>query len=350
MIRKERLPLLLFAMLCLLAGLWSGLTRIGWDIYILPVAAHHGAVMVGGFLGTLIFLEKVIPLKKRALLSIPLINASGIVFFFFGLPSVAISLLIAASLTMLFVFLHYYRLQRNVIYALMLAGTVCLLTGNVLLLSKSFYPLAFPWWTAFALFIIAAERLELTAFLPVKKSTKNIFIILLVCFVTGVAISFHGTGNLICGVALIGIGLWLMRFDLVGLNLKKSGLPRYVAIALLCGYFALLLTGIFFFTLSDQWLNYDALVHSFFIGFVFSMIFAHGPMILPGVLGISASPFSKLLYWWLGLLQASWLIRVFADVAIHLDVRKFSGLLSAVAIVGYFATMVILISRSHRHA
>lgn len=337
-------------MLCLLTGLWSGLTRIGWNTYILPLTAHHGAVMVGGFLGTLISLEKVIPLKKKSLLIIPLINASSVLFFFTGKPSFAIIALIVSSASMLLVFLYYLSRQRNIIYLLMMAGTTCWLVGNILLVTKVFYPLAFPWWTAFALLIIAAERLELTAFLPVRKSIKQLFSILLLLFIVGVTLSFHGTGNLISGIALIGIALWLMRYDIIGINLKKSGLSRYVATSLLCGYFALLLTGLFFFTLSDQWLNYDALVHSFFIGFVFSMIFAHGPMILPGVLGIAVSPYSKLLYLWLGILQSSWLLRVYTDVMMNLEIRKISGLLSAVAILGYFITMALLISSGKRHA
>lgn len=349
-IRKERLPLLALAILCLLAGLWSGLTRIGWNTYILPLTAHHGAVMVGGFLGTLISLEKVIPLKKKLLLIIPLINASSVLFFIIENPSLAIGALIVSSASMLFVFLYYFLLQRNVIYMLMMAGAACWLVGNVLLATKAFYPLAFPWWTAFALLIIAAERLELTAFLPVKKITKQAFNILLILFIIGVTLSFHGTGNLISGIALIGIALWLMRYDIIGINIKKSGLSRYVSTSLVCGYFALLLTGLFFFTLSDQWLNYDALVHSFFIGFVFSMIFAHGPMILPGVLGIAVSPYSKLLYLWLMILQTSWLLRVYTDVMVNLEIRKVSGLLSAIAILGYFITMGVLILRSKRHA
>ncbi len=86
MIKITRLPFILFAILCLLTGLWTGLSRIGWDIYISPASAHHGAIMVGGFLGTLIALEKIIPLKKRALFAIPLISAFSVVLFILNEP------------------------------------------------------------------------------------------------------------------------------------------------------------------------------------------------------------------------------------------------------------------------
>jgi hypothetical protein len=192
--------------------------------------------------------------------------------------------------------------------------------------------------------------MELMKFLPVTGISKNIFIGLLFSFVIGVMFSFHGTGNLICGLALVGIAIWLLRNDLITINIKKPKIPRFIALTLLCGYVALLFTGVFYFSLSDQWLSYDAIVHSFFLGFVFSMIFAHGPMILPGIMGVSVAPFSKILYLWLGLLQSSWILRTFADVTTELSMRKFSGLLSVVSILGYFISMAILTIRSQQHA
>ena len=158
--------------------------------------------------------------------------------------------------------------------------------------------------------------------------------------------SFHGAGNIVCGLALACVSIWLLRNDLIAINLKKHSVSLFIGITLLCGYIALLLTGIFFFLRSDQWFTYDAMVHCFFLGFAFSMIFAHGPMILPGILGINATPFSKVLYLWMILLQTSWMMRIFGDVLSSLEIRKLSGLLSVVAILGYFITMAILTKRS----
>jgi hypothetical protein len=345
MIKKERLPIVVMAMFCLLSGLWSGLTRIGWDIRVLPITAHHGAIMVGGFLGTLISLEKIIPLNKKALYIIPLLNVLSVVLFFVDQPRLAVYSLVISSVALFFVFLYYFRLQRDVIYIVMSFGALCWVIGNILLLTKRFYPLAFPWWAAFVLLIIAAERLELMKFLPVSSTNKKIFMAILFTFVVGASFSFHGIGSVLCGLALIGTSLWLLRNDLVAINLKKTNMAKYVAISLLTGYVALLFTGMFFLTLSNQWLNYDIIVHGFFIGFVFSMIFAHGPMILPGIMGISTNPFSKILYVWLSLLHVSWIVRIFADVTMDMQIRKISGLLSAAAILGYFVTMAMLTFR-----
>lgn len=350
MIKTERLPFVLLAMVCLITGLWTGLSRIGWDIYILPLTAHHGAIMVGGFLGSLISLEKIIPLKKKGLYIIPFLSAISVLFFYINLPTLSIISLIISSAGLSLVFIYYFYIERSAIYMLMLIGALSWLTGNVLLLTKFLYPLAFPWWVGFPLFIITAERLELMKFLPVNKLQKNIFISILLCFTIGLLFSFQGIGNIISGLSLMGISIWLMRYDLIGITIRKNGLPKFIAVALLAGYVALLLTGIFFITFSNQWLAYDALVHSFFIGFVFSMIFAHGPVILPGVLGIFAKPFHKILYLWLILLHSSWLMRIFADLYVNQMLRKASSIVTVIAIIGYFLSLAILTISHQRNA
>lgn len=351
MINLFRLPFLFLAALSLIVGLWSGLDRIGWDLNTLGVSMHHGAIMVGGFLGTLISLEKILPLKKRALFAIPAISGASTLFFYAQLPIAAWSCLILASLGLSAVFLHYFLREKNLIYLLMLGGGISWLIGNIVLISDRFYPLAFPWWLAFALFVITSERVELTKFLPVTNRAKSILVGLLACYLLGVMMSFHGNGSFISGVALTGVSVWLMKYDLIGISMHQTGLTRFVAIALLSGYISMLFTGILIVSLDNQPLAYDAVVHLFFVGFVLSMILAHGPIILPGVLGISAKPYHKLLYLWLGLLHASWLMRVPADLVLQFEIRKFSGIVTSVAIVGYFATIAALTAKTlRRHA
>jgi hypothetical protein len=349
-IKKARLTFLLLAILCLAAGLLSGLSRIGWNLGNIPGTSSHGALMVGGFLGTLISLEKIIPLKKKWLYLIPGINASTIVLFLIDENQLATAILTVTSLSLSIVFGFYFLRHRSIVYLMMLTGATCWLIGNIFLFTDSFYPLAFPWWVAYILLIIVAERIELIKLLPVSSNQKASLAAFLVAFIVGILFSFHGWGSVLCGSSLMLISIWLLRHDVISLNMKKTKLPKFVATALLIGYVALFLTGFFFISLSDQWLTYDAIVHTFFIGFTFSMIFAHGPIILPGVLGISKTPFSRILYLWLFILSVSWLLRTFADVVIDLEIRKFSGLLSAAAIVGYFATIAFLMIGNRQHA
>src|SRR5574338_888570 len=64
--RLLRLPLMFLAIGALLAGLWAGLLRIGWPIPPLSprLLIEHGPLMVSGFLGTLISLERAVALSQ----------------------------------------------------------------------------------------------------------------------------------------------------------------------------------------------------------------------------------------------------------------------------------------------
>ena len=346
-----RLPFLILAIISLLTGLATGLNRMGWDLNVVNTSLHHGAIMVGGFLGTLISLEKVIPLKNRSLYLIPMLSGMSVIFFFCGMPQISFIFLMLASAALTGVFLYYWLEERNIIYVLMVGGALCWMVGNVLLLSSRLYPTAFPWWLGFILLIITAERVELTKFLPVSESNKRWLLFFLIIYIAGVLLSFHAGGQRVSGFALVATSVWLMKYDIVGIAIKKSKLQKFIAVALLCGYISMLLAGIFMLAFTDQVMAYDAIVHTFFLGFAFSMIFAHGPVILPGVLGIAAKPWHPVLYIWLFVLHASWIIRVVADVRVEFALRQASGWLTAACIPGYFLSIAVLtITSQRRHA
>jgi hypothetical protein len=348
--KPQRLIFVFLAIACLLIGLWTGLTRLGWDLPYLKSTVYHGSIMVGGFLGTLISLEKAIPLKKKIFLLIPILNASSIVFFLTGHFSYSLFINIAGSIGLCIIYLIYLSQQDELPILLMLLGAFFWLVGNSLILVKNFYPLAFPWWMAFLLFTVVAERLELSKFLPVTRTNKIALLISLGIFIMGILLPFHGSGSYLAGVSLILISIWLMRFDVIRVALKKTGLTYFNAVALLTGYIALLLTGLFMITFPATPFAYDAIVHTFFLGFIFSMIFAHGPIILPGVLGSSIKPFHPFLYFPLMLLALSVLIRVSADAyVIPYHFRMASGWISAASILLYFATILILLIRGKRN-
>lgn len=61
------LPFLFLAILGLLAALWAGLMRLGWSLPALTpsLAMLHGPLMISGFLGTLIALERAVAIKLK---------------------------------------------------------------------------------------------------------------------------------------------------------------------------------------------------------------------------------------------------------------------------------------------
>jgi hypothetical protein len=108
------------------------------------------------------------------------------------------------------------------------------------------------------------------------------------------------------GVVLVLLAAWLFAFDLARLTIRQDRLPRYVAACLLAGYFWLGVGG----ALMALAVGYDAALHAIFVGFVFSMVFGHAPVILPAVLRVRF-PYHPLLYAPLVLLHASLAVRVF---------------------------------------
>lgn len=339
---KIRIPFMLFAFANLLTGMLAGLIRMGWEFPVSGMAVHHGAIMVGGFLGTLILLEKVIPLKKKLLFAFPIINALSLLMVVPGLYSLGLLFLIIGSIGLLLVFILYFRRQPNDLsMMIMIIGACCQIIGHTMLIVKQFYPLAFPWWMGFILFIIVGERLELSKFLPVTRQNKNVLVGFVLLFLIGICLPFHGMGKYLTGSALVSVAVWLLRYDIISIALKKDGLTRFSGFALLAGCMALLATGIFLIFLPDLPFAYDVIVHSFFLGFAFSMIFAHGPFILPGVLGINVKPYHPLLYLPLITMLISLVLRVLTDTAIlPPSIRLWSGWISVTSILVYFILLV----------
>jgi hypothetical protein len=101
-----RIPFMLAAVFNLIAGIWAGLIRLGWELPLTPVAVHHGAIMVGGFLSTLIALEKAIPLKRKLPLLVPVVSALSLLMVVPGYYQVGLYFLVAGSIGLLII--HAY--------------------------------------------------------------------------------------------------------------------------------------------------------------------------------------------------------------------------------------------------
>ena len=84
----QRLPLLILGMLSLLAGLAGGLVRVGWAVPSVPpeAVAQHGALMLAGFLGTLISLEKAVALQRAFGYAAPVLIGVGTISLWAGGP------------------------------------------------------------------------------------------------------------------------------------------------------------------------------------------------------------------------------------------------------------------------
>ena len=167
-------------------------------------------------------------------------------------------------------------------------------------------------------------------------------------YIIGIVIPFHELGGYIVGISLITSAAWLFKFDMAKKSLKGERQIYYSGLVLLFGYGWLVICGLFMIYGAYWGLLYDAVLHSFFLGFVFSMIFAHAPIILPGVLKMPVNPFNKSLYIWFILIQLSLISRVMTSFIGVSELKFYGALFNGVAILGFFITMIILVAKGKR--
>jgi len=334
------LPLIVFS---LLLAIWSGWIRIGWNFPVSKSVGQHGALMVGSFLTTVILLERAVTFKNQLVLLLPLINGLSAIFFVSGNTIIAQYLLLAGSFGFCVMVLSFIYRYKEQYYYLFFAGAFCLLIGNWLLIKNQFYPQSVPWWMGYLLLTIVAERLELSRFLQVSKLQNNMLLGSLLIAFAGLLIPFHYKGDVIFAAGIALTALWLFKYDMAVKSVKRAGQHRYSGILLITGYVWLIVTAIFLLTANGNTFWYDATLHSFFIGFVISMIFSHAPIILPAVLKLPVKPYRPVLYVWFLLMQASLLTRIIADTLILPELRKWAGMINGIVLLIFFISIAVLV-------
>lgn len=332
-----------FVLIGLLTGVFTGLTRMGWSIPLGAIGGQHGAIMVGSFLGTLILLERVVVLKKRWLYLFPVISGVSILLFWLGKPGAAFWALSAGAAGLVLVYLLLLRLYPEYYFYIMLTGALAWLAGNITVLVTGSYPQASTWWILFVLLTVTGERLELSKFLPDRPLKKPMLFGLTILILAGAALDAHGVGRWLSGIGFIALAGWFFRYDIARKSVKAIGIHRYTGSLLLLAYFWLAVSGVLLLAGPVSPLSYDAVLHSFFLGFTFSMIFAHGPVILPGVAGLPVKPYHPSIYLWTILLQVSLATRLIADYGFWMDLRKAAGMINAIVVVAFFLHLLILV-------
>ena len=347
------LPFLVLAMLGLLVALWAGLMRLGWQLPALTpsLALAHGPLMISGFLGTLITLERAVALKQKWMYLPPLLSGLGwLVTLLLPSPPLGPILLTLASLGGVAILFEITRRETALHTVTMLLGAVTWFAGNLLwLFGWQIFQVVF-FWQGFLVLTIAGERLELSRVLRPSRQQQYLFGAIIVIFLFGTITALFNMqlGTRASGAALFLIALWSFRNDIAWRNLKhKLPLTRYIAWCLALGFVWLGVGGGLSLGFGAQVAGprYDALLHVVFIGFVISMIFGHAPIIFPAILGVPIN-FQPAFYIHLILLHASLALRVVADYANLHPLRMWGGLLNEVAILLFIGMTVYSVRKS----
>lgn len=356
--RRKMLPraLMLFAvLLALLGGLGSGLARLGWQMDSLSQnwILIHGPLMISGFMGTLLCLERAIALESRYRWSIivPAVNALGAILLL-CLPDVPIGrfLLMLGSLGLVSLFALMLRLHPSRDVWIMAAGAFCWFIGNSLwLLDYPVYQVVHL-WVAFLILTIVGERLELSRVRRLTATSEKLLVLAVATYVMGVMLTII---NLEAGVRLLGLGAllmsgWLLRYDIARLTIMQKGLPRYIASCLLTGYIWLGFGGLMAIWKGAIYAgpDYALILHSFLLGFVFSMIFGHMPIILPALTGLQVN-YKPIFYGHLILLHTALVYRMVGNLTGNFTARQQGGLLNAIAILLFLTVTIFVTVRSN---
>lgn len=344
LVKWQRIPFLILAVFSLFAGSLSGLIGMGWNVPFAPYAAFHAPLMVGGFLGTLISLERAVASGRKISYLVPLLT--GVASFAWIITSserIGTLFLLSGSIGLVFLFISFLKSHPSLPLALMLIGAVLWVTGNLSFMLGIPLFLCVYWWMGFIIFTIAAERLELSSPGAVP-GTQGVVILgpLSILFAGSVIIYFYGeSGSRVFAAGVILVALWLYKNDIARRTVRQRGLTRFIAVNLLSGYFWLLVSGVaaLLTGLSKAGFAHDIVVHSFFLGFSFSMIFAHAPVIFPSILHVGLR-YTPLYYLHAVVLNTSLAARVLADITGDEVIRGGAGLFNVTAIVLFFIATI----------
>ncbi|MBB1509722.1 hypothetical protein H5393_07710 [Tessaracoccus sp. MC1756] len=334
----------------LLAGLNAGLLRLGvWA----PVdsdrlADLHGPVMVLGFMGTLISLERAQALRKAAAYLAPALFGLGSVTLLAGAPiGLGKLLLFDGGLAFLGLTIALWLRAPLSLVAAQAFGAlfVALFTG--LWLVAEIAPLL-PLLAAFLIITIASERAELAQLTMGRRAIPTLLALgTLIGGGAALSLVFPDTGARIVGLGCLLTALWLFRDDVGRRFVRSTGLRRFNAASLLAGNLWLAVAGVVWIVVGQPTSSgtYDAVIHGVFLGFGLAMIMAHAPIIFPAVIG-RPLPYRSSMWAPLVVLNVGMVLRLSGGLAGIQPLYRTGGILTVLALLIFAVTVVVSVVRS----
>ncbi|MFT3888907.1 MAG: hypothetical protein QM713_12190 [Arachnia sp.] len=345
--RGWRVALIALAGFSLLSGLNAGLLRLGvWA----PVASDrladlHGPVMVLGFMGTLISLERAQAMRNPLAYVVSALLGGGSLALLAGAP-VTLGKLILLDGAIGFVVLAlalWRRAPLALVAAQALAALLLALAAGLWLVED--VAAIIPLLAGFVVVTIASERAELAQLTMGRRAVPTLLALgSLVALSAALAVAVPAVGNRPFGFGCLLVALWLLRDDVGRRMVRTEGLRRFNAAALLAGNVWLATSGLIWLIGGQPATSgaYDAAVHGVFLGFGVSMIMAHAPIIFPAVIG-RPLPYRPAMWVPLGLLNLGLVARVVGDLAGLTPVYRVGGTLTVLAVLAFAVTTVTVV-------
>jgi hypothetical protein len=348
---KIRFPLLAMGMIALITGMWIGVQRIGWALPILDVnwVFIHGPLMICGFLGTVIGIERAVAQNKLFFYLGPLFTGLGAILMLASAnPSLSALFITLGSIVLIINFIVVLKKFPSMHTSVMALGAFLFFIGNVLWFFGFPIPNIVMWWMGFLVLTIAGERLELSRLLQLSQPVKWFFYFNVLVFLAGVFITTFdfSAGIKISGAGMILLAIWLLKYDMARKSIKVEGQHKFIALALIIGYVWLGVGGILSLIFGNVQTGpyYDAILHAVLIGFVFSMIMGHAPIIFPAILRV-VMDFKNRFYIHLGLLHIALLLRLYSDLIGWETGRLWGGMFNGIAVLLFLLNTVTSIKK-----
>ncbi|MBI1351999.1 MAG: hypothetical protein GC156_12875 [Actinomycetales bacterium] len=315
-----RLALLLLGGACLLVELDAGLLLLGLPA---PVTAErllevHAQLMLVGFLGTLISLERAIASRRPWGYLAPISTGVGALLMLTALPLVVGQAVQAAGLAVLVgVYAVVWRRAGSTALAIQWLGAFLAVGGALLWIADVPTATVFPWLAGFLVLTIAGERLELAHIAAPPPAAERALLLISCAIAASAAASvlWPTPGSELFGAFLLSLVAWLLTYDVARRTVHAHGLPRFTAVNLLLGMFWLGVAAVTWIVrgpLTDG-PGYDIVIHAIGLGFAMSMVLAHAPIILPAIL-LRPLPYRPVLYIPTIALQSALLVRFAGDL------------------------------------
>ncbi len=366
---KIRLLLLLGAVIALLAGLNAALLRLGLTAPVasMTLASLHGVLMVYGFLGTAITLERAVALQSgrghlnwlaylapassgvavvTALVQVGVLGPQATRL----VPGVAWSLSMSVLIA---IYVVVWKKQPMIAVLVQLLGAVSGLAGILLWTSGLEVAQTVPFWGMFLVLTIFGERMELARLSFGSKGTEPRVLAEICVLFVALALTLISPewGYPLLGLALGAATIDIAWHDIAKHTIRTTGITRFMAACMLAGYgWALVAAGIWIVR-GPVWsgYGYDTVVHALTIGFALSMVLAHAPVIVPAIARRNV-PYHPAMWAVWALIQAGLLIRVTAGARMAEGAWQFGGALDVVAVIAFVLTTLTLILTSHRRS
>lgn len=327
------------AMVCLVAGLYGGLARMGvFKPFLQQPVLHHGSLMVVGFLAALIALERYFGSGSRLAAFSSLCFSLGGASLLMGVTVVNRVLWAAGSVFFASWAVHnLYRFRRHFSTIFFTASAAFIGAGVYFYIQNSPSTLYSYSYAAFLTTFIAGERMDM---LKISNAPWSNYL-LAVASIPLAAAGILAVEKMFLAAAFLAVILTAARRDVALRFIRKTGFSRYLGLGLGTAYSWLGLAVVLWLLTNA----FDTLIHVIFLGFSGTMIFTHAPIILPAILRIP-SFYTPHIYIPFAMLQASTVLRLAAGAMYNMGLWSISGWITAISVLTFAA--VALTNVLHR--